>query len=119
MTHGSDILDFCSLPGRLHSQPQRPLCRLWRGAVRFGLADLAGRFREFAHPDAIITAPESRSSSPVRIDRHPETFESSGLGRLFPLGEGAGFAGGILSAALDGMRAAENWMSNTTSIGQP
>ena len=86
--------------------------------IRTGLADLAGRFRDFAHPDAIITAPESRSSSPVRIDRHPETFESSGLGRLFPLGEGAGFAGGILSAALDGMRAAENWMSNTSSIGQ-
>lgn len=87
--------------------------------IRVGLADLAGRFREFGHPDAIITAPESRSSSPVRIDRHSETYQSEGMRGLYPLGEGAGFAGGILSAALDGMRAAEIWMSKTARISQP
>lgn len=86
--------------------------------IRSGLTDLVRRFPEFGHPDAIVTAPESRSSSPVRIDRDPETFESQGIDRLYPLGEGAGFAGGILSAALDGMRAAENWLSNRSSIGQ-
>ena len=86
--------------------------------IRSGLTDLVSRFPEFGHPDAIVTAPESRSSSPVRIDRDPDTFESHGIGRLYPLGEGAGFAGGILSAALDGMRAAENWLSRCSSIGQ-
>ncbi|MBT5738113.1 MAG: hypothetical protein HN891_11935 [Planctomycetes bacterium] len=86
--------------------------------IRVGLADLAGRFREFGHRDAIITAPESRSSSPVRIDRHEESFQSEGLAGLYPLGEGAGFAGGILSAALDGMRAAEIWMSKEQRVSQ-
>ena len=87
--------------------------------LRVGLADLVRRFPEFGDADALVTAPESRSSSPVRIDRDPETFESDGLGGLYPLGEGAGFAGGILSAAIDGMKAAEKWMANTTQISQP
>ncbi len=87
--------------------------------LRVGLTDLVRRFPEFGDADALVTAPESRSSSPVRIDRDPETFESDGHGGLYPLGEGAGFAGGILSAAIDGMKAAEKWMSKTTQISQP
>ena len=59
----------------------------------------------FAQPDAVLTAPETRSSSPVRILRD-ETMQSS-LRGLFPCGEGAGYAGGITSAAVDGMRCAE------------
>ena len=53
----------------------------------------------------MLTAPETRSSSPVRILRN-EVLESP-IGGLFPCGEGAGYAGGILSAAVDGMRCAE------------
>ena len=53
----------------------------------------------------MLTAPETRSSSPVRILRG-ENFQSAVAG-LFPCGEGAGYAGGILSAAVDGMRCAE------------
>lgn len=86
--------------------------------IRKGLSDLAERFPEFGHLDAIVTAPESRSSSPVRIDRDSETFESTGVDKLYPLGEGAGFAGGILSAALDGMKAAESWLSKCSSLDQ-
>ena len=59
----------------------------------------------YAAPDAVMTAVESRSSSPVRILRD-ETYQSN-LRGLYPAGEGAGYAGGILSAAADGMRAAE------------
>lgn len=59
----------------------------------------------FAAADAVLTAPETRSSSPVRILRG-ENFQSAVAG-LFPCGEGAGYAGGILSAAVDGMRCAE------------
>ena len=59
----------------------------------------------FADPDAVLTAPETRSSSPVRILRG-EDLQST-LRGLYPCGEGAGYAGGILSAAVDGMRCAE------------
>lgn len=59
----------------------------------------------FAHPDAVLTAPETRSSSPVRILRG-ENRQSSLCG-LYPCGEGAGYAGGIMSAAIDGMMCAE------------
>ncbi len=78
--------------------------------LRSGLQELVGRIPEFDHEMAVVTAPESRSSSPVRIDRDGVTFESPGLKGLYPLGEGAGYAGGILSAALDGMKAAEAWV---------
>ena len=57
-------------------------------------------------PDAVLTAPETRSSSPVRIPRN-ERCESVSTPGLFPCGEGAGYAGGILSAAADGIRCAE------------
>ena len=60
----------------------------------------------FDAPEAVLTAPETRSSSPVRILRDPETLQSA-LSGLYPCGEGAGYAGGITSAAVDGMRIAE------------
>ena len=81
-------------------------------SLRSGLSDLLRRLPAFDHDKAVVTAPESRSSSPVRIDRGEEDFESTGLSGLFPLGEGAGYAGGILSAALDGMKAAEAWVAH-------
>jgi len=61
----------------------------------------------FDHPDAVILAPESRTSSPVRIPRDEETLEHPELSGLYPCGEGAGYAGGIVSAAIDGERCAE------------
>lgn len=60
----------------------------------------------FDDPDGVLTAPETRSSSPVRILRG-EDLQSAGLRGLYPCGEGAGYAGGITSAAVDGMRCAE------------
>ena len=59
---------------------------------------------EFLHPDAILVAPESRTSSPVRIPRDPDSLEHPDVSGLYPCGEGGGYAGGILSAALDGTR---------------
>ena len=59
----------------------------------------------FSHPDAVLTAPETRSSSPVRIIR--DETKQSALRGLYPCGEGAGYAGGIMSAAVDGMVCAE------------
>ena len=59
----------------------------------------------FALPDAVLTAPESRSSSPVRIVR--DEFRQCNIKGVFPCGEGAGYAGGIVSAAVDGVKCAE------------
>jgi uncharacterized FAD-dependent dehydrogenase len=69
------------------------------------LPELDKRLPGFAAADAVMTAPETRSSSPVRILRD-DTFQSQ-LRGLYPCGEGAGYAGGITSAAVDGMRCAE------------
>ena len=63
------------------------------------------KIRNFDRPDAILSGVESRTSSPLRILRN-EGFESSLMG-LYPCGEGAGYAGGITSAAMDGLRVAE------------
>ena len=67
------------------------------------------KLRGYAMPDAVLTGVETRSSSPVRIVRS-ETGQSN-LRGVYPCGEGAGYAGGILSAAVDGIRQAENWLS--------
>jgi len=73
--------------------------------LREGLPLLAGKLRGFADPDAVMTGVETRSSSPVRLVRD-ETLQSN-LAGLYPCGEGAGYAGGIMSAAVDGLRCAE------------
>ena len=62
----------------------------------------------FLTSDAIIVATESRTSSPVRIPRDPETLEHPEISGLFPSGEGAGYAGGIVSAAIDGQNVAQS-----------
>ena len=59
----------------------------------------------FASPDAVLTGPETRSSSPVRILRNA-LGEAEDVRGLYPVGEGAGYAGGIVSAAADGITAA-------------
>ena len=69
------------------------------------LPELDKRLRGFASPDAVLTAPETRSSSPVRILR--DDTRQSVLRGLYPCGEGAGYAGGIMSAAVDGILTAE------------
>lgn len=76
-------------------------------ALKAGARDMDGRLRGFAHPDALLTGVESRTSSPVRIERD-ETCQSVTVKSLFPCGEGAGYAGGITSSAADGIRVAEN-----------
>jgi len=70
------------------------------------------KLRGFALPDAVLTAPETRSSSPVRVLR--DEFFQTNLRGLYPCGEGAGYAGGIVSAAVDGIRGARAVMSGET-----
>ena len=75
-------------------------------ALKTALPRLDGRLKGYADPDAVLTAPETRSSSPVRILRN-EDKQSVSLSGLYPAGEGAGYAGGIMSAAIDGILCAE------------
>jgi hypothetical protein len=75
-------------------------------ALREALPAFARRVRGYDHPDAVLTGVETRTSSPVRIPRDA-ALESVNVRGLFPAGEGAGYAGGILSAGIDGIRAAE------------
>ena len=86
--------------------PQRITATLAQALPVFGQ-----KLRGFDDPDAVLTAPETRSSSPVRIVRGEDC--QSELRGLYPCGEGAGYAGGILSAAVDGMRCAEAVLSQT------
>ena len=74
--------------------------------LSIGLSELGRRLQGFDRYDAVLTGVESRSSSPVRIERG-ESLQSISLSGLYPCGEGAGYAGGILSAAADGVRCAE------------
>ena len=75
------------------------------GALEEALPGLDGNLKGFASDDAVLTAPETRSSSPVRILR--DGTRQSSLRGLYPCGEGAGYAGGIMSAAIDGIQTAE------------
>ena len=81
------------------------------GTLREALPLLDRKLRGFAAPDGVLTGVETRSSSPVRILRG-ENYQSS-LRGLYPCGEGAGYAGGIVSAAVDGIRVAEAVASST------
>jgi len=74
-------------------------------ALKEALPQLDGNLRGFCDKDSVLTAPETRSSSPVRILR--DEGKQSVLRGFYPCGEGAGYAGGIMSAALDGIQCAE------------
>lgn len=79
-------------------------------ALAQAIPQLDRNLKGFADPDAVLTAPETRSSSPVRILR--DESRQSALRGLYPAGEGAGYAGGIMSAAIDGMMSAEAVIAN-------
>ena len=92
-------------PGVTYTDLRRCLPPFVADSIALALPLLERKIKGYAAPDALLTAVESRSSSPVRIGRN-ETYQCNIRG-LYPCGEGAGYAGGILSAAVDGMRCAE------------
>ena len=75
-------------------------------ALKGAIVDMDRKLRGFASPDAVLTGAETRTSSPIRIERD-ETMQSVSVKGLFPCGEGAGYAGGITSSAADGIRVAD------------
>lgn len=88
-------------------------------AIREALPEFGRQIRGFDRADAVLTGVETRTSSPVRITRNPETLESLTVAGLYPGGEGAGYAGGILSAGVDGIRIAEAVAKSLLSAGAP
>jgi hypothetical protein len=76
-------------------------------AIREALPAFGRQIRGFDREDAVLTGVESRTSAPVRITRDAESLQSLNVRGLYPCGEGAGYAGGILSAGVDGIRVAE------------
>ena len=75
-----------------------------------GMHHFAGKIPGYDGENVLLSAVESRTSSPVRILREKESMESVGIPGLYPVGEGAGYAGGIISAAVDGLKAAEKYI---------
>jgi uncharacterized FAD-dependent dehydrogenase len=75
-------------------------------AIREALPAFDKKIKGFARSDAVLTGVETRTSSPIRIVRG-EDYQSLNVKGLYPAGEGAGFAGGILSAGVDGIKVAE------------
>ncbi len=97
-------------PGVTWTDLHRCLPRCITDTLEAAIPMLGQRLHGFDHPDAVLTAVESRSSSPVRLPRD-RTGQSAVRG-LYPCGEGAGYAGGIMSAAADGIRIAERICEN-------
>ena len=95
------------IPGLTPSRLDRWMPSFMAEGLRMGLSTFGRKLRGFVTNEAIVAGVESRTSTPVRIPRDPETLMHPDIEGLFPTGEGAGYAGGIISAGLDGERIAE------------
>ena len=102
----SDVPSTSYLPGVLPARLDQVLPAVVASSLREGFQSFNRKMKGFVHRDAVVMGPESRTSSPVRIPRDPDTLQHPGLRRFYPTGEGGGYAGGILSAAMDGRKAA-------------
>lgn len=93
-------------PGVVPADLQQCLPAYVCETMRAAIAVFGRRLHGFDMADAVLTGVETRSSCPVRLVRKDD-FQSERIGGVYPAGEGAGYAGGIMSAAVDGMRVAE------------
>jgi len=94
-------------PGLVNSEMHRWLPDDISSRLKKAFVNFDSRMKGYASSEAIMVGVESRTSSPLRIPRSPETFEHISTKGLYPCGEGAGYAGGIVSSALDGALCAE------------
>lgn len=107
-SRNSSTLPDCSyLPGLNSANLSDVLPKEVAFRLKEGFRDFGRKMRGYLTNEAIVVATESRTSSPVRIPRDNETLMHPQVKGLFPCGEGAGYAGGIMSAAMDGERCAE------------
>ena len=87
-----------------------------RDAVTAGLERFERQIPGFAGPEGLLVGIETRSSGPLRLTRDRETCIATGFTNLYPIGEGAGYAGGIMSAAIDGARAAKRYLGHNPHV---
>ncbi len=104
----NDLPSNSYLPGLVSAQITDVLSSAVHTRIKESLVVLGKKMKAFRTNDAILVGIESRTSSPVRIPRDSTTLTHPQILNLFPCGEGAGYAGGIMSAALDGIRVAQN-----------
>jgi len=113
----SASLPPCSyLPGVIESDLQTVLPSFIYKRLRAGFASFGQKMRGYYTSEAMVVATESRTSAPVRIPRHAETLQHPQVANLYPCGEGAGYAGGIVSAAMDGERVANAIASQLANV---
>jgi uncharacterized FAD-dependent dehydrogenase len=105
--HSQNLPETSYKPGVTSVDIKSVLPAFIHKALQEGFKEFGKAMKGFLTEEAIVLAPESRTSSPVRIPRNPETLEHITLKGLYPCGEGAGYAGGIVSAAIDGERCAD------------
>jgi uncharacterized FAD-dependent dehydrogenase len=103
---GQGAISSSYRPGIVEAELEQVLPSFVTATLREGLMDFNKRLRGFISAEATLIGIESRTSAPVRVVRDAG-FESIGVGRLYPAGEGAGYAGGIMSSAMDGVRIAD------------
>lgn len=94
-------------PGVTLTNLESALPEFANSAIREAIPSFAKKIHGFDLSDGLLTGVETRTSSPIRIKRNDETLQSINTKGLFPCGEGAGYAGGILSAGVDGIKVAE------------
>ena len=102
-----DIPKTSYLPGTTSSNLKDLFPKFIYKNLQQGFIEFGKQMKGYLTNEAIVHAPESRTSSPVRIPRNPQTLEHIEIKGLYPCGEGAGYAGGIISAAIDGQKCAE------------
>jgi len=103
-------------PGVISSPLHTWLPPLIAGRLKEGFSEFDHRNRGFMTNQALLFGVETRTSSPVRIVRNPDTLAHSQAEGLYPCGEGAGYAGGIVSAAIDGERCADSLASQLVNM---
>ena len=103
-----DLPDASYLPGLKSADLSEVLPQFVHNTLQDGFIAFGKKMKGYYTNDAIVVATESRTSSPVRIPRDAESFQHPQLKNLYPCGEGAGYAGGIVSAAMDGQKLAQS-----------
>ncbi len=103
----ANLPDSSYQPGVISVNLNEVLPKFVANKLRKAFLDFGKKMKGFLTNDAVLHAPESRTSSPVKIPRYKETLEHVDIKKLYPCAEGAGYAGGIVSAAVDGMRIIE------------
>src|SRR5690606_20921948 len=112
-----DVPESSYIPGLISAPVHELLPPMLYARLAHGIKMFESKMQGYISYDAVVVAPESRTSSPVRIPRDPVTGMHIEIAGLYPCGEGAGYAGGIVSAAMDGQFIARCVQQQVASIG--